>query len=201
MRLIIVLLIVWVAPKNVTIAILLAVVYCSSIHGFRFEGFKSTVSDDEEEDSDMKKISKDDSKNKDTKESKTHKSSDAKTTKTKSKDMETFKNDFQIQALNLEGHPDLLDYMIRKTRSMRFIEITLKDIVNECVKKGVKELIIFDYSCSNILDNDTGKQKSRITRSVRRNIERENQSIIEYPNFGDSPKKNRSRKSSRSSQK
>lgn len=45
-RLFMILLIVWIAPKNVTIAILIAIIYCSCIHGYRFEGFKSKNEED-----------------------------------------------------------------------------------------------------------------------------------------------------------
>ncbi len=97
-RLIIVLLIVWVVPKNVTIAILLAVVYCSSIHGFRFEGFEN----EDEENRKEKKSMKDDKDMKDKKEmnkqsekdKKDMKDKDMKESKSKKDmDMETFENE------------------------------------------------------------------------------------------------------------
>jgi hypothetical protein len=59
-RIIVVLAIIWVAPKNVTIAILLATLYCMSMHSISLkglmEGFKDRVGkDDEDEDKGIKK--------------------------------------------------------------------------------------------------------------------------------------------------
>lgn len=64
-RLIIILLIVWIAPKNVTMAILIAIIYCSCIHGYKFEGFKSKTTTEEDSDSvESKSSEKKDTKDK-----------------------------------------------------------------------------------------------------------------------------------------
>jgi hypothetical protein len=64
-RVIIVLLIIWVAPKNITIAILLAVLYCMSMHGMTLKGLMGLERfENKKEDEDMEKFENEDEEKK-----------------------------------------------------------------------------------------------------------------------------------------
>ena len=62
----------------------------------------------------------------------------------------TTKTDWVINVMNIRGHPDLFSFLHRQTRSGT-VYITLEEMVNFLKSKGVKEIILFDFSCSNMV--------------------------------------------------
>ena len=80
------------------------------------------------------------------------------------------KYDWGMPILNLPGEPDLLQLLRIQTRKGT-CGITLSEIVDYFKNNGVKELIIFDFSCSVFAndDNDFSLPKRKV-RSIRREI-------------------------------
>lgn len=83
---------------------------------------------------------------------------------------EATKYDWSMPILNLPGEPDLLQLLRIQTRKGS-CEITLSEIVNYFKNNGVKELVIFDFSCSVFYtdDNEFSIPKREV-RSIRRDI-------------------------------
>lgn len=79
------------------------------------------------------------------------------------------KNDWTIKAMNIPGQPDLLAYMKKQTRHGDST-VTMKEIVNECLAHGVKQLMLFDFSCGSIADNEYNPVEPRHVRLLRRRI-------------------------------
>lgn len=74
-----------------------------------------------------------------------------------SKDLANPYGDWQIKLLNHPDQPDLIPDIYKSlgkyyTRSEA--EITLEEILTFLISKGINKIIIFDYSCSNITDED-----------------------------------------------
>ena len=79
------------------------------------------------------------------------------------------KNDWTIKAMNIPGQPDLLAYMKKQTRHGDST-VSLKEIVDECLNHGVKQLMLFDFSCGSIADHKYNPVKTRHARILRRRI-------------------------------
>ena len=79
------------------------------------------------------------------------------------------KNDWTIKAMNIPGQPDLLAYMKKQTRHGNST-VTIKEIVDECLGHGVKQLMLFDFSCGSIADHEYNPVKTRHVRILRRRI-------------------------------
>ena len=83
---------------------------------------------------------------------------------------EPTENDWVIKVVNMPGQPDLLTYLL-KLKSDETSTITFEDIVLFFKSKGVETLIVFDFSCSDIMDKDGWMNVSpRTTRKIRRSI-------------------------------
>jgi hypothetical protein len=79
-------------------------------------------------------------------------------------------NDWSIQIINIKGMPDLLSYLKLQTRRGESI-ITLGEIINFLKSKGVENIVIFDFSCSNLMDNERNElMDERAIRRYRRDI-------------------------------
>jgi hypothetical protein len=77
-------------------------------------------------------------------------------------------NDWVIKILNMSGQPDILTY-ISNLKSDGTSTITFEDIVMFFSSKMVDTLIVFDFSCSDILDKDGMMYvPPRKTRQIRR---------------------------------
>ncbi len=76
-------------------------------------------------------------------------------------------NDWVIKAVNIPGEPDLMSWAVRQTRNGTS-RITLEELVHMLRTYGVKEVIIFDFSCSDIgtkdLENDLNLRETRRNR-------------------------------------
>lgn len=83
---------------------------------------------------------------------------------------EKTRTDWVIKAMNLEHQPDLLSF-IRRQSKLHDSVTTLDEIVSFFHDKGVKNLIIFDVSCSNITDEDQVDVSNRTTRLLSRKID------------------------------
>jgi hypothetical protein len=79
------------------------------------------------------------------------------------------KNDWTIKAMNIPGQPDLLAYMKKQTRHGEST-VSLKEIVDECLNHGVKQLMLFDFSCGSIANHKFHPVKTRHARILRRRI-------------------------------
>jgi hypothetical protein len=79
------------------------------------------------------------------------------------------KHDWSINIMNMPGHPDLLSFLKIQTRRGDSI-ITLKEIVDFLKNKGVTQIILFDMSCSSIMNNEYNEYNQRVIRKSRRNI-------------------------------
>lgn len=79
------------------------------------------------------------------------------------------KNDWTIKAMNIPGQPDLLAYMKKQTR-YGDSTVSLKEIVDECLNHGVKQLMLFDFSCGSIANHNYHPVKTRHARILRRRI-------------------------------
>lgn len=82
---------------------------------------------------------------------------------------QTTKNDWTIKAMNIPGQPDLLAYMKKQTRHGEST-VTMKEIVDECLVHGVKQLMLFDFSCGSIADRKYNRVKPKHARILRRRI-------------------------------
>jgi hypothetical protein len=79
-------------------------------------------------------------------------------------------NDFKINVLNVEGQPDLHSLLLTgrsgatTTRASEIEEgqymVRLSSFVNLLQEKGVKNIVLFDFSCSDFYDKD--KRTSRV---------------------------------------
>jgi len=63
-------------------------------------------------------------------------------------------NDWQIVLLNYIGQPDLFQLLAGRTHHDDDRMITLEQIVLHLKEKGVKNIILFDFSCSNYADEN-----------------------------------------------
>ena len=83
--------------------------------------------------------------------------------------------DWVIKPLNLEGQPELLNYFTsylnRPKRGKVNEKITLENIVEFLYSKGVKTIIIFDLSCTNIRDQEGYDISEREVRNKRRKLQ------------------------------
>ncbi len=82
--------------------------------------------------------------------------------------------DWQIKLLNMKGQPDIGRFITGKARQHRGeTETTLQEIITFLKSKGSKRIMIFDYSCSNILNEDREDvfQTVRSTMCAARNLE------------------------------
>lgn len=99
--------------------------------------------------------------------------------------------DWTIKPLNLEGEPDLLNfftsYLNRPKRGKVSEIITLENIVDFLYSKGVKTIIIFDISCTNIRDEEGYDISEREVRNKRRKL----QNMRELKLGGNKKKKNK----------
>lgn len=79
--------------------------------------------------------------------------------------------DWQINALNIEGQPDLLNEVEKANgrRSTRFSdpEITFEELVNFCISMGSSRFLVFDFSCADVTDEDGSAVFSEDERSRR----------------------------------
>ena len=93
--------------------------------------------------------------------------------------------DFKINWLNREGEPDLMTTLSRQrpTRTKTVNTVSLSDIMKHLNSVGVKNVFLFDFSCSEFINvhkdpltRATVKNKTpisrRTTRSVRRSMKR-----------------------------
>jgi hypothetical protein len=104
------------------------------------------------------------------------------------------KYDWSIQVINIQGLPDLLSYLKLQTRRGESV-ITLKEIIYFLKSKGVENIIIFDFSCSNLMDNERNELiDERAVRRYRRDI-------IKMNYGGKKSKKSRKSKKSKKSKK
>ena len=66
--------------------------------------------------------------------------------------------DWQIKALNVPGQPDLMSQIElengRRTGRTGEAVTDLKEIITFCIKKGSNRILIFDFSCANVTDED-----------------------------------------------
>lgn len=90
-----------------------------------------------------------------------------------SRDLENPYGDWQMKLLNHPDQPDLIPDIYkfigkRYTRSES--EITLEQLLAFLISKGIKKVIIFDYSCSNI--TDVVREDIATTETGRRNLAR-----------------------------
>jgi hypothetical protein len=83
--------------------------------------------------------------------------------------VESTKNDWVIKVMNIPGQPDLLSFLKMQTRGGEST-IRLQEIVDFLIEKGVKNIIIFDLTCSNITYPDLTEFSKRETRSTRRSV-------------------------------
>jgi len=84
--------------------------------------------------------------------------------------------DYKINMVNIDNNPDLLELMPLTKKEKNTI-IYLHDIVEYLNSFGVKEIIIFDFSCSSFM-NEKGKYVSeREKRSIKRKLLRESPNI------------------------
>jgi hypothetical protein len=90
-------------------------------------------------------------------------------------DSEVTKFDNIIMGVNLPGKPDILKIIQNNSKQISEVEfppgvsfITLKEIVVFFNEKGVKNLVIFDSSCSNIMSLETGEVDERTARRLSR---------------------------------
>jgi hypothetical protein len=82
-------------------------------------------------------------------------------------DEEPTSNDWVIKVVNMPGQPDILTYLL-KLKSDETSTITFEDIVLFLKSKMVETLIVFDFSCSDIIDKDGEMSPSeRTVRKVR----------------------------------
>jgi hypothetical protein len=86
---------------------------------------------------------------------------------------EATKNDWIIKVMNIPGTPDLLSFLRTQTRGGDS-SITLKEIVDFLIGKGVKNIIIFDLTCSNIATSELVDYDSYTVRAIRRDISKRN---------------------------
>jgi hypothetical protein len=83
---------------------------------------------------------------------------------------EATENDWVIKVVNMPGQPDLLTYL-SELKSDETSTITFEDIVLFLKSKMVETLIVFDFSCSDIMDKDGWMNVSpRTARKIRRSI-------------------------------
>jgi hypothetical protein len=81
---------------------------------------------------------------------------------------EATKYEWVITVLNLPGEPDLLQMMTRQTR-YGSCQTSLKEIVNYLKSHGVKEIVIFDFSCSVFINNNYYLDQRNV-RKIRRDL-------------------------------
>jgi len=66
--------------------------------------------------------------------------------------------DWQIKALNVPGQPDLVSAIEnengRRTGRSGEAITDLKEIITFCIKKGSNRILIFDFSCANVTNED-----------------------------------------------
>ncbi len=83
---------------------------------------------------------------------------------------EATENDWVIKVVNMPDQPDLLTYL-SELKSDETSSITFEDIVLFLKSKMVETLIVFDFSCSDIMDKDGWMNVSpRTARKVRRSM-------------------------------
>jgi hypothetical protein len=79
-------------------------------------------------------------------------------------------NDWVIKVVNMPDQPELLTYLL-KLKSDETSTITFEDIILFLKSKMVETLIVFDFSCSEIMDKDGWMRASpRTTRQIRRRM-------------------------------
>jgi len=79
-------------------------------------------------------------------------------------------NDWVIKVLNMPDQPDLLTYLL-KLKNDETSTITFEDIILFLKSKMVETLIVFDFSCSEIMDKDGWMRASpRTARQTRRSM-------------------------------
>ena len=113
---------------------------------------------------------------------------------------EATENDWVIKVLNMPGQPDLLTYL-SELKSDETSTITFEDIVLFLKSKMVETLLVFDFSCSDIMDKDGWMNVSpRTARKIRRSMtsyDPQTKRSNLNPNFGG--KKRKSKKVKRKS--
>ena len=88
--------------------------------------------------------------------------------------VEKTKNDWSIQVMNIRGMPDLLSFIRLQTRRGESV-ITLEEIINFLNYKGVENVIIFDFSCSDFMNEEQYEiEDQRAIRRHRRDISKMN---------------------------
>lgn len=85
---------------------------------------------------------------------------------------EATRNDWVVNVLSIPGHPDLFSFIKTQTR-FGDTKMTLQEIVQFLQEKGVKNIIIFDLSCSNIAMPDHEEYDQRTVRYQRRLAKKE----------------------------
>lgn len=81
---------------------------------------------------------------------------------------EATQNDWVIKAINIPGEPDLMTWVAPQTRGGT-TRVSLEQLINMLKSYGVKHVIIFDFSCSDIGDKNIEIElNARETRRHRR---------------------------------
>jgi len=100
---------------------------------------------------------------------------------------EATENDWIIKIVNMPGQPDLLTYL-SELKSDELSTITFEDIVLFLKSKMVDTLIVFDFSCSDIMDKDgwmnVSPRTSRKTRRSMTSYDPKTKRLKLNPNFG-----------------
>ena len=80
--------------------------------------------------------------------------------------------DWQIKVLNMDGQPDIGRFITGKPNIRGEIETSLSEILDFFDNNGVRRVMIFDYSCSNVADVDFERiyPSERSRRLDQRNI-------------------------------
>lgn len=110
---------------------------------------------------------------------------------------EATENDWVIKIVNIPGQPDLLTYL-SELKSDETSTITFEDIVLFLKSKMVETLIVFDFSCSDIMDKDGWIDiDEKTTRRIRRSIYGERDPATKRPKLKVGGKRTKTRKTKR----
>lgn len=99
--------------------------------------------------------------------------------------------DWQVVLLNAVGQPDLFKILSTRRHHGDSGEITLKQIVMHLRENGVRNIVLFDFSCSNYLDPEFDDVSEPMTGHGARLWKK---GMIEQQFFGGRKRKTKSRK-------
>ena len=114
-------------------------------------------------------------------------------------------NDFSAIMVNVNGEPDLLSWMSRRTRYGE-TAISFKELMDYLKSQGVKEVVLIDLTCSLLTDYDASCSANvnyfldeRTKRKLRRSIRKSREDIGDkqvsgYTIYGGKRRKNKKRK-------